>query len=85
MDGLVTALDAGDVPSFSTAITFDDGYADNLSLAKPMLEEMRAPATMFLTTGAIGLLRPFWWDELAELVFRSSGCATIDLVTASGT
>jgi len=44
------------------AVTFDDGYADNLFAAQPVLESTRVPATVFVSTGNLG--RPFWWDEL---------------------
>jgi peptidoglycan/xylan/chitin deacetylase (PgdA/CDA1 family) len=52
-------------PSF--ALTFDDGYHDNLSAAKPILEERGSPATVFVTSGFVGG-QPFWWDELVELL-----------------
>ncbi len=67
VDDLVTALAAGDVPKFAAAVTFDDGYADNAIIAKPVLEELQIPATFFLTSKSIGEGQ-FWWDELAALV-----------------
>ncbi len=50
------------------AVTFDDGYRDNLVVARPILEKHGCPATLFVTTGFIGWETPFWWDELAERV-----------------
>ena len=52
------------------AITFDDGYADNLQNAKPLLERYDIPATVFVTTGYIGSEREFWWDELERLLLQ---------------
>lgn len=50
------------------AITFDDGYADNLHAAAPLLTRHAVPATFFLTSGMIGATREFWWDELERLL-----------------
>ena len=49
----------------TVAVTFDDGYADNATVAAPMLESAGIPATWFVTTGMLGQQR-FWWDRLAE-------------------
>jgi peptidoglycan/xylan/chitin deacetylase (PgdA/CDA1 family) len=46
------------------AITFDDGYADNLHAALPVLEAAEAHATFFVVSGAVGSEREFWWDDL---------------------
>lgn len=43
------------------AITFDDGYADNLYTALPILEEFGLPATIFVMPGAF-----FWQDRTKE-------------------
>ena len=55
-------------PQLSVAITFDDGYADNLYGAARLLERYDTPATFFITTGYIGTGCEFWWDELERLV-----------------
>jgi len=52
------------------AITFDDGYADNLHVAAPLLAERGLPATFFVVSGMIGSGREFWWDELEGLLLR---------------
>jgi peptidoglycan/xylan/chitin deacetylase (PgdA/CDA1 family) len=51
-------------------VTFDDGYADNLHHARPLLERNEVPATVFLTSGAIGSSREFWWDELERILLQ---------------
>ena len=57
----------------SVAVTFDDGYADNLYQAKPILEKFAIPATIFICTGYSG--KEFWWDELERLI----ACTQSDL------
>jgi peptidoglycan/xylan/chitin deacetylase (PgdA/CDA1 family) len=68
MDVFVARLRSRDLPHDAIALTFDDGYSDNLHQAKPILEAAGVPATVFLTTGRIGTGREFWWDELARLI-----------------
>ena len=51
--------------SNKVAITFDDGYADNATVAAPLLTQADLPATFFITTGCLGAKR-FWWDRLAS-------------------
>jgi peptidoglycan/xylan/chitin deacetylase (PgdA/CDA1 family) len=51
---LVEAVDLlkhGNLPKRACCITFDDGYADNLSIALPILEKYRLPAMVFVATG----------------------------------
>lgn len=52
----------------SIVITFDDGYADNVLEAIPILENVGLPATFFISTGAIGSQNGFWWDELGFII-----------------
>jgi peptidoglycan/xylan/chitin deacetylase (PgdA/CDA1 family) len=66
---LVQDLKEGSVQSRSVAVTFDDGYADNLYQAKPILEKYAIPAIVFVCTGYAG--KEFWWDELVRLVTSS--------------
>jgi peptidoglycan/xylan/chitin deacetylase (PgdA/CDA1 family) len=59
------------IPRGSVAVTFDDGYLDNLLNARPVLERFDIPATVFVTTGKTGQDTPFWWDELADLLLEA--------------
>jgi peptidoglycan/xylan/chitin deacetylase (PgdA/CDA1 family) len=45
------------------ALTFDDGYRDFFENARPELDRLGVPATVFIATGFIG--RSYWWDEVA--------------------
>ena len=56
----------------SVVITFDDGYSDNFSVAKPLLEDYQLPATFFICTDNIDTNRQFWWDELESIFLQSS-------------
>ena len=53
------------------AVTFDDGYGDNIDEAVPLLKKYEIPATFFVATGYIGGSREFWWDALERTVFHS--------------
>ncbi|HJU16651.1 MAG TPA: polysaccharide deacetylase family protein [Stellaceae bacterium] len=68
---LAAELARGRVPRKVAAITFDDGYADVLAEAKPVLERCACPATVFLVTGMIGKSFAFWWDELSRIILET--------------
>lgn len=61
--GEVYAPDGGAV-----AVTFDDGYADNLTAALPLLEKYEIPATVFVIGNALGRPHDFWWEALERAV-----------------
>jgi peptidoglycan/xylan/chitin deacetylase (PgdA/CDA1 family) len=63
---LVQQLNLGTLPRRSVAVTFDDGYADNLANAVPLLQHYQIPATVFISTGYVG--KRFWWEELTRMV-----------------
>jgi peptidoglycan/xylan/chitin deacetylase (PgdA/CDA1 family) len=59
--------------SVVASITFDDGYADNLRTAAPILRLAGIPATFFICTGCLGDVRGFWWDRLASAMGAADG------------
>lgn len=65
---LVRSLKSKEVASHGTVVTFDDGAADNLHNAKPLLERYDIPATVFVATEYSKGEREFWWDELERLL-----------------
>jgi peptidoglycan/xylan/chitin deacetylase (PgdA/CDA1 family) len=55
------------LPPNAVAITFDDGYADNLWAAR-ILAQHGITGTFFLTAGCIGGEQPFWPAEVRALI-----------------
>ncbi|MCK4352486.1 polysaccharide deacetylase family protein [candidate division WOR-3 bacterium] len=64
---LVNFLRNNRVPRHRVVITFDDGYADNLYNAKPILEKFEIPADVFIVAGMIDKNREYWWDDLERI------------------
>ena len=52
------------LPPRAAALTFDDGYLDNATLAGPVLAAAGLPATFFLVPGFLDGAEPVWWEEL---------------------
>ena len=71
LEDLVERLQRGGLPRNALAITFDDGYRDNLTHAAPILARLGLPATIFLATGFIGTAEVPWFDRLAQGLKKS--------------
>lgn len=64
------------LPADAIALTFDDGYADNLHTAEPLLQRWGIPATVFVTTDYAGSAAEGWWDELDAIFLGGSPLPT---------
>ena len=67
MSEALELMAANSLPERAVCITFDDGYADNESLALPVLVKHKIPATVFVTSGVLngGIM---WNDVVIELI-----------------
>lgn len=77
LDQAVRRLAQGTLPARALAITFDDGYEDNRSIAMPILQRHGLSATFFVATGFLdgGCM---WNDRIIEAL-RGTGRAVLDL------
>jgi peptidoglycan/xylan/chitin deacetylase (PgdA/CDA1 family) len=72
----VVRLKARTLPSRAFCLTFDDGYADNLTVAAPLLVKHSLPATVFVATGYLG--KSMWNDRVIEAI-RATRKPELDL------
>lgn len=77
LDRAAAMLGAGALPPRAVCITFDDGYADNESIALPILLELGLTATFFVATGFLNGGR-MWNDSVIEAI-RVADKGTLDL------
>lgn len=72
LEEAVARLAHGALPSRALSITFDDGYADNATVALPLLRELDLHATFFIATAYLngGVM---WNDAVIEAVRRAQG------------
>lgn len=69
LKSIVEALQAGQpLPDKAIAITFDDGYANILKNAHPIMAQYDFPYTVFINPPAIGVAgNQLTWDEIAMM------------------
>ena len=65
-----------DIPKYSYAITFDDGFYNNYTLARPILENYSTPATFYISTNLIENNYMTWIDKL-EYCLNKAPCLNI--------
>jgi peptidoglycan/xylan/chitin deacetylase (PgdA/CDA1 family) len=71
-DALERLARGAPLPPRAVAITFDDGYADNLTLALPILERLGLAATFFLVPALLSGEADPWWETLGWAIFNSA-------------
>ena len=79
---LAQRLGEGKLPKRSVVLTMDDGYADNLHGALPLLKRYEIPATIFVVSSSLG--GEFWWDEVVRIVFTEGVLTTERCLTIAG-
>ncbi len=55
------------LPSKPIALTFDDGYDDAYSAARPVLAEHKMTGTFFIITGFVDHIHYLTWDQVTSL------------------
>jgi peptidoglycan/xylan/chitin deacetylase (PgdA/CDA1 family) len=59
------------LPDHSLLITFDDGWADNLRYAAPLLRRRKTPAVVFTVAEAVLSQADAWWQEAVFAAARN--------------
>jgi peptidoglycan/xylan/chitin deacetylase (PgdA/CDA1 family) len=73
VEALTDALQQRTLVDRSVAVSFDDGYADNLHTALPIAAASGVPITVFVTVNGLLGQGLFWWDQLAAAIFAKHG------------
>ena len=68
----VERLRTGSLPARAAAITFDDGYADNFTVALPILKRLGLNATFFIASGYLDGGRMFN-DTIIDVIRNAEG------------
>lgn len=71
LEEAVSRLRSNSLPPRAAAITFDDGYEDNFSIAMPLLKKHGISATFFIATGFLNGGR-MWNDSVIEAIRRTA-------------
>jgi peptidoglycan/xylan/chitin deacetylase (PgdA/CDA1 family) len=72
-EGLLKAASGGKLPrgTVCTAVTFDDGYIDCYTMAKPVLDELGIRAIFFIPVEMLESRRLGWWDVAAYMLKKT--------------
>jgi peptidoglycan/xylan/chitin deacetylase (PgdA/CDA1 family) len=70
--GIADLMEGRPLPPRAVALTFDDGYLDNLTVAAPLLRAAGLPATFFLVPGFLSGTADPWWESLGWAFARAT-------------
>ena len=84
MDEAVDLLKTGYGNHRYAVLTFDDGYRDNLDVAYPILKELGAPFTVFVTSGLVDRSSELWWIALERIIAENDEVVFTQAGEASG-
>jgi peptidoglycan/xylan/chitin deacetylase (PgdA/CDA1 family) len=82
LDQAVDLMQRGSLPPRALCITFDDGYADNATVAMPILQRHGLSATFFISTGFLDGGTP--WNDVVAESFRSCERGFVELPRIAG-
>jgi peptidoglycan/xylan/chitin deacetylase (PgdA/CDA1 family) len=68
---MVEGIRRGDDLRNTVALTFDDGYENNHTVAAKILSDLNTTASFFLATGYIGVSRWMWTDRLEHALDKT--------------
>jgi peptidoglycan/xylan/chitin deacetylase (PgdA/CDA1 family) len=60
-----------ELPGWPVAITFDDGFLDNVEIAAPVLDRYRIRAAFYLTSGLIGTSQSPWYSRVRHAILTT--------------
>ena len=79
LENLVSCYRMGaPIPDYTIAVTIDDGFESNYTLAFPVLTELRIPVTIFVATDFVDQQRLLWSDRL-EYALDTTAASTLSL------
>lgn len=72
MDDVIEIHKSGeDYPDRAFAVTFDDGFENNYSVAAPVLKDMMVPATVYVTSGFVENNAMSWIDKIEYCIEKT--------------
>ncbi|MEZ5562978.1 MAG: polysaccharide deacetylase family protein [Gammaproteobacteria bacterium] len=84
LDYMATAASQVKARRPPAVITFDDGYAGNFSCALPILQELRLPFTVYVSTAMLAEGGRFWHDRIIAALI-TAGRGRLSIETSAGT